>query len=186
MTFDKLKLLITSTSVFVLPDQTKKIHPETDTSVYATGAVLSQLYNYGKWRLVGFVSKSLFDAECNYAIHDKELLSIICGLEEWHHILEETKYKIEILHDHQNSLISIWHITSTKVKHAGQSTFHFYFKLIHHPGHYSAKADALSRHVNHKWEAENNQDQTLLPPDLFHVDAVVITNKHHYNNSKTF
>ena len=40
--------------------------------------------------------------EHNYAIYDKELLSVIRGLEEWRHILEGTKHTIEILNDHRN------------------------------------------------------------------------------------
>ena len=78
--FDELKCLITSTPILVLPDQTKHFFLETDASAYTRGAVLSQLCDDGKWRPVGFVSKSLSDAEHNYAIHDKELLSAICGL----------------------------------------------------------------------------------------------------------
>ena len=84
--FDELKCLITSTPILVLPDQPKHFRLETDASAYATGAVLSQLCDDGKWRPIGFVSKSLSDTERNYAIHDKELLSVICGLEEWCHI----------------------------------------------------------------------------------------------------
>ena len=38
--------------------------------------------------------------EYNYTIYDKELLSVICRLEEWRHILEGTKHRIEILNDH--------------------------------------------------------------------------------------
>ena len=73
-----------------------------DASAYATGAVLLQLCADNKWRPVGYMSKGLSDAEQNYAIHDKELLSVIRGLEEWHHILEGTQYKVEILNDHRN------------------------------------------------------------------------------------
>ena len=47
-------------------------------------------------------SKSLSLVEHNYDIYDKELLMVICGLEEWRHILEGTKHMIEILNDHQN------------------------------------------------------------------------------------
>ena len=75
---------------------------ETDASGYATGAVLSQLCNYEKWHPVGFASKILNPEECNYAIYDKELLSVICGLKEWRHILEGTKHTIEILNNHKN------------------------------------------------------------------------------------
>ena len=83
LAFDKLKQLITLTPTLVLSNQTKHFRLETDASAYATGAVLSQLCDDGKWRPVGFVSKSLSETERNYAIHDKELLSVIRGLEEW-------------------------------------------------------------------------------------------------------
>jgi hypothetical protein len=34
--------------------------------------------------------------ECNYEIHDKEMLVIICALENWHHFLEGACHKFEI------------------------------------------------------------------------------------------
>jgi len=52
--------------------------------------IVSQLCKDEKWHPVGFTSKTLLDAERNYEIHDKELLSVIQGLEEWRHILEGT------------------------------------------------------------------------------------------------
>jgi len=55
---------------------------ENDTSGYGTGTVLSQLCDNGKWHTVGFTSKGIDAAEKNYEIHNKELLSVICGLEE--------------------------------------------------------------------------------------------------------
>ena len=67
-----------------------------------TRAILSQLHNDEKWHPIGFTSKSLSPAERNYTIYNKELLSVIRGLEEWRHILEGTKHTIEILNDHQN------------------------------------------------------------------------------------
>ena len=88
--------------VLVLPDQNAHFRLETDASGYATGVILSQLHNNGKWHPVGFMSKSLSPAERNYAICDKELLSVIHRLEEWRHILEGTKHTIEILNDHRN------------------------------------------------------------------------------------
>ena len=67
--------------------------------------------------------KSLLDAERNYAIYDKELLSIICGLEEWCHILEGTKHKIEISMTTKPSPTFALHRTLIAIKHAGHSTF---------------------------------------------------------------
>src|SRR5882724_13314376 len=100
--FEELKRLITSTPILVQPDQDAHFRLETDASGYAMGAVLSQLCKDDKWHPVGFTSKSPSSAKRNYKIHDKELLSIIRGLEEWRHILERTKHTIEILNDHWN------------------------------------------------------------------------------------
>ena len=150
----------------MLPDQTKCFPLEKDASAYATGAILSQLCDNG------FVSKSLLEIECNYAIHDKELLSVICGLEEWQHILEGTKHKVEILNDHQNLT---YFCTAQNLNHH-QAHWPLYlscfdFKLIHHPGCHSVKPDALSRQVDHKREEEDNQNQILLGLKLFHINA---------------
>ena len=64
--------------------------------------ILSQRCDDEKWCPVSFTSKSLNPAKCNYAIYNKELLSVIWRLEEWRHILEGTKHTIEILNDHRN------------------------------------------------------------------------------------
>jgi len=45
--------------------------------------------------------------------------------------------------------------------------------LIHHPGHHPAKPDALSRCVDHKKGEEDHQNQTLLPPTLFHISTTI-------------
>ena len=64
------------------------------------GAILSQLCDDEKWHPVSFMSKSFSPAEHNYAIYDKELLSVIHR--EWRNILEGTKHMIEILNNHRN------------------------------------------------------------------------------------
>ena len=84
-------MLVTSTPILVQPNQEALFRLETDALGYATRVVLSQLSKDGKWHPVGFTSKGLNLAKRNYVIHDKELLSVIHGLEEWQHILEGTK-----------------------------------------------------------------------------------------------
>ena len=89
-----------SALILILPDQDTCFQLVTNTSGYATGAILSQLHDDEKWHPVSFTSESLSPVECNFAIYNKELLSVICGLEEWRHILEGTKHTIKILNDH--------------------------------------------------------------------------------------
>src|SRR5882724_9990425 len=72
-----------------------------DSSGYTTSAILSQLCEDNKWCPIGFTSKSLSSSKRDYGIHDKELLSVIQGLEEWRHILEGTMHTVETLNDHR-------------------------------------------------------------------------------------
>jgi len=49
-----------------------------------------------KWRPVAFLSKSLNKTKKNYEIHEKKMLVVIRGLENWRHLLEGAKFKFEI------------------------------------------------------------------------------------------
>jgi len=56
---------------------------EPDSSDFTSRVVLSQqLPGEEKWHPVAFYSKFLSPVEQNYKIHDKEMLAIICALEE--------------------------------------------------------------------------------------------------------
>ena len=56
---------------------------ETDASDGVIAGVLSQLYPDGEWYLVAFYSKTIDLAECNYKIHDKEMLTVVRSLNQW-------------------------------------------------------------------------------------------------------
>jgi len=55
-----------------------------------------------KWKPVAFISKFLNKTERNYEIHNKEMLMIIRGLENWRHLLKDTKFRFEVWTDHKN------------------------------------------------------------------------------------
>ena len=88
--------------VLAISNLDKKMRMEVDASDYATGGVLSMEGEDGLWRLVAFLSKSLNKTERNYKIHDKEMLAIIRGLENWRHLLEDMHFKFKIWTDHKN------------------------------------------------------------------------------------
>ena len=50
---------------------------------YAMGEVLSMEYKDKRWQPIAFLSKSLNKIERNYEIHNKEMLVVIRGLENW-------------------------------------------------------------------------------------------------------
>ena len=55
-----------------------------------------------RWRPVAFLSKSLNKTERNYKIHNEEILVVIRGLENWRHLLEDTKFKFKVWIDYKN------------------------------------------------------------------------------------
>jgi hypothetical protein len=101
--FMKLKELITSAPVFILPNDDLLFRLEANGSSITTGAVLSQQnVDDNVWHPVAFLSKALYPVERNYEIHDTEMLAIIRGLEEWRHYLEGVRHPVEIWTDHKN------------------------------------------------------------------------------------
>jgi len=82
--------------VLVAPDLDKKIRIEVNVLDYTTEGVLFIECNDKKWRPVIFFSKSLNKIEKNYKIHNKKMLVVIRGLENWRYLLESTKFKFEI------------------------------------------------------------------------------------------
>jgi len=95
---------------------------------------------------VAFLSKSLNETERNYEIHDKEMLAIIKGLENWRHLLESAHFKFEIWIVHKNLE---YFMKAQKLNHRQArwalylSRFDFTLKYV--PGTKMEKADGLSR-----------------------------------------
>ena len=98
--FQKLKQIVTSDQVLILPDYSKPFVVTTDASGYAIGASLQQWENESKrLRPVAFFSKKLSDQEKCWTVYEQELLAIVLSLEEWRHYLVGRKFKL--VTDHQ-------------------------------------------------------------------------------------
>ena len=63
--------------------------------------ILSQKGPDREWHSITYFSKTINSAECNYKIHNKELLAIITGLKEWRAELEGIPNQFLILTDHR-------------------------------------------------------------------------------------
>jgi hypothetical protein len=111
--------------------------------------------------------------ERNYEIHDTEMLAIIRGLEEWRHYLESARHPVEIWTDHKN--LEYFQVAQ-KLNHqqARWSLYlsHFDFTLHHKPGQSMGKPDTLSRQADHRSRQGDNDNLTLLSPELFWIHAL--------------
>jgi len=111
--------------------------------------------------------------EQNYEIHDKEMLAIICVLEEWRHFLERATHLVEIWTNYKN----LEYFMTAKKLNCRQACWslhlaRFDFLLHHCPKHTMGKLDALSRRADHGNRVSNNENVVLLRPEFLAVHAL--------------
>ncbi len=75
---------------------------ETDASDLAIGACLYQEKDR-KWHPIAYYSRKMLVAEQNYDIHDKELLAVVCVLQNWR-VYAESYSELTIFMDYKNLL----------------------------------------------------------------------------------
>ena len=126
-----------------------------------------------KWHPIVFYNKSLSSIEQNYEIHNKKMLAIIHTLEEWRHFLEEVTYLVEIWTDHKNLE---FFMTAKKLNHCQAHWFlhlaRFNFLLHYRPRCTMEKPNALSRRVDHRNGASDNENIVLFWPEFLVVHAL--------------
>ena len=86
--FGDLMKRFTKEPVLAVLDLDKKIRIKVNMSDYMTREMLSMKCKDEKWRPVIFLSKSLNEIKKNYKIYDKEMLTVIRGLENQKYLLE--------------------------------------------------------------------------------------------------
>ena len=111
----------------------------------------------------------------NYEIHDKEMLPIICILEEWKHFLEKAVSPVEIWMDHKN----LNYFMAVKKLNCYQAQWSLYlgrfdFLLHYRPERSMGKSDALFRQSDYGIRALDNQDMVLLYLEFFVVYTIKI------------
>ena len=184
-TFKTLKKAFTTAPILRIPNNEDSFKLSTNASDFATDAVLSQKnMQTNLWHPIAFFSKSLDVHERNYEIYNKELLTVIWGLEEYRHHLEGHPYKIEIWSDHQNV---IYFRTAQKLtrRQARWVLFmtHFDFVLYYKLGKTIQVEDPLSRWANHEIGIDlDNTNQVLLKPEFFAINALETTHESPIND----
>src|SRR5882757_7645427 len=125
------------------------------------------------WHPVAYFSKSMNDAEHNYDIYNKEMLTIIKALKEWQQYIQGVAHPMEIWSNHKN----LEYFMSSQKLTWWQARWslllaEYEFTLHHRPGTSNSKADGLSRRPDHKKGVENdNENRTLLKPEFFRINA---------------
>ena len=91
-TFEQAKKQLASAPVLAHYDVTQKIKLAADASAYGLGAVISHAYEDGSERPIAYASRTLSDAEKNYAQIDKEALALVFAVQKFHTYLYGRKF----------------------------------------------------------------------------------------------
>ena len=141
--FNKLKTALTTSPVLAYPKLGQPFILDTDSSDFASGAVLSQDYD-GKERVLAYMSKSLNTHERTYCVTRKELLAVIVALKKFHTYLYGQKVFLRT----DNSAVSWMKNLKTPTGQMArwiQELGVYDLTVVHRKGRKHTNADALSR-----------------------------------------
>lgn len=144
--FDTLKVKLTTAPLLTLPDPNLPFHLNVDASDYALGAVLSQDQGQGL-QPIAFESRKLNSAECNYPVHDREMLAIIHALQVWRHYLEGPPILGITDHDSLRHFLTQPHLTRRQARWM-EFLQDYDIDIKYQPGKSNVVADALSRRAD--------------------------------------
>ena len=144
--FESLKELFVKNPILSAFNPDRKTVIEPDSSNWAVGGVLSQYDDKGVLHPAAYFSKKNLPAECNYPIHDKELLAVIRCLDEWDAELRSTKDPFLILTDHRNleHFMQSRQLNERQIRWAYKLS-RYNYELKYRPGAKAVLPDALSR-----------------------------------------
>ena len=142
--FERLKELLTTSPILVLPDFEKDFMLETDASGQGLGAVLAQKLEDGLVRPIAFASRTLQPHEQNYGITELEGLGVVWAMKHFRHYLYGHRCEVFTDHEALKSLLNTQH-PSGKLARWGITLQEFDVKIRYRPGKANASADALSQ-----------------------------------------
>ena len=167
--FQKLKMSLTSETELTIPNTKHPFSITVDASLIGLGAVLFQLKEQNKMKVISYISRILNPQEQKLSTLDRELLGIVHALQIYEFLIIGSPHPIHIFTDHRPLL----HCSTKK----GNLSPRFYraqkqltkfskLKIIHTPGKNLSVADMLSRSFT-KAELQLNQlKHKHLPPQI--------------------
>jgi len=175
--FDELRQKLCSTPVLTYFKPGRPLLVETDASKYVCSGILFQHDEDGKWRPIAYRSKMMAPAECNYDVHDKELLAIVQAIKEWRRYLRGSGQHFKVLTDHKNLI----RFTTTKKLTDRQIRWSevlsgFDFKIEFGPGKEGGEPDALTRRkadMPQEGDERLTQKERILLPKEKYFDTSI-------------
>ena len=132
-----------SPEIMALPTNDGEYILDTDASLDAIGATLSQVQN-GRERVIAYGGRTLSKTERNYCVTDRELLAVRYFIEYYRQYLLGRKFLVRTDHQALRWLFSL-RDPKDKIARWLETLSAFCFSIEYRPGHKHANADAMSR-----------------------------------------
>ena len=169
--FEKCKLLLTSSHILQFPDFSQPFILTTDASNIALGAVLSQ-GQIGKDRPVAYASRTLSKTEQNYSTIEKELLAILWATKYFRPYLYGKKFTLYT--DHQPLTHAFGNkTTNSRLVRWRLDLAEYDYEIKYRPGKQNVVADGLSRIAINNTET----DETVHSADTDYSEFIPMTEK---------
>ena len=142
--FQQLRDSLTSTPILAHPDFNRPFILDTDASDTGIGAVLSQVDEAGRERVISYGSRLLSKPERNYCVTRRELLAVVSFVKFFRPYLTGRRFRLRTDH---GSLRWLRNFKDPEGQLARwlEVLQQFDFEVVHRPGRKHGNADALSR-----------------------------------------
>ena len=174
--FDLLRKLLSSPPILSYPDFSRAFILDTDACNDGIGAVLSQVDNQGRERVVAYGSHLLSKAERNYCATRKKLLAVVAFIIHFRPYLLGHRFQLCTDHAPLQWLYCIKE-PEGRVARWLEKLQEFDFEVTHRRGLRHVNADALSRlpctQCGISEEGENDNDVAALQLSGLHIDDVL-------------
>jgi transposase InsO family protein len=139
----------------------------TDASGYGLGAVLSQEIN-GEEHPIAYASRTLLEAECRYAVIEREALGIHWGVNHFDEYLDGPRH-FTVYTDHKPLCALLTKAqTNKRLQNYSAKLSGYHFSILYRKGAHNSNADTLSRYpfIPTKTDLERIKSASSEPPDL--------------------
>ena len=146
--FQKLKMSLTSETELTIPNTKHPFFITVDASLIGLGAVLFQLNEQNKMKVISYNSRILSPQEQKLSTLDRELLGIVHALQIYEFLIIGSPHPIHIFTDHKPLLHCFTkkgNLSPRFYRAQMQLTKFSKLKIIHTPGKNLSVADMLSR-----------------------------------------
>ena len=161
--FDEIKSRLLKQPILSMPDKRGRFLLYSDTSKFATGSALYQV-QYGKPKLIAYVSKRMPEAAKNYSITELEMCGLAINIASFAHLLKRVDFDTIVGH------LAIMHIMKSKMEPATNRIRRlleilrsYSFNLYYIKGKDMILSDFLSRQI------EDDSDPHEIIPVSFNI-----------------